>query len=72
MIPAAEAALNVQYPAGGLPAWTIAGVRASYDVSSMLTAQLAVENIFDLQYRPAGSGISAPGRNIVTTLRARL
>ncbi len=72
MIPAAEAALNVQYPAGGLPAWTIAGVRASYDVSSMLTAQLAVENIFDLQYRPAGSGISAPGRNIVTSLRARL
>ena len=72
MIPPAEATLNVQYPAGGLPAWTVAGIRASYDVSSMLTAQLAVENIFDLQYRPAGSGISAPGRNIITTLRARL
>ncbi|MBU3680131.1 MAG: TonB-dependent receptor, partial [Candidatus Kapabacteria bacterium] len=46
--------------------------RAAYDVTSMLTAQLAVENLFDLQYRPAGSGISAPGRNIVTTLRVRL
>lgn len=72
MIPPVEATLNVNYPVGGLPAWTIACVRASYDVNSTLTVQAAVENIFDLQYRPAGSGISAPGRNIITTLRARL
>ena len=72
MIPPVEATLNVNYPQGGLPAWTIAGVRASYDVTSTFTVQAAVENIFDLQYRPAGSGISAPGRNIITTLRARL
>ncbi len=72
MIPPVEATLNVNYPQGGLPAWTVAGVRASYDVSSMFTLQAAVENIFDLQYRPAGSGISAPGRNIITTLRVRL
>ena len=72
MIPPVEATLNVNYPVGGLPSWTVAGVRASYDVNSTLTVQAAVENIFDLQYRPAGSGISAPGRNIITTLRARL
>lgn len=72
MIPPVEATLNVNYPQGGLPAWTVAGVRASYDVSHAFTLQAAIENIFDLQYRPAGSGISAPGRNLVTTLRVRL
>lgn len=72
MIPTVEATLNVNYPQGGLPAWTVGGVRAAYDLDTMFTLQAAVENIFDLQYRPAGSGISAPGRNIVTTLRVRL
>lgn len=72
MIPPVEATLNVNYPLGGLPAWTVASMRASYDVTRMFTVQAAVENIFDLQYRPAGSGISAPGRNVVTTLRVRL
>jgi outer membrane receptor protein involved in Fe transport len=37
----------------------------------MVTLQAAIENLFDLQYRPAGSGISAPGRNFVGTLRMR-
>lgn len=72
MIPPVEATLGVNYPQGGLPAWTVAGVRASYDLSTTFMLQAAVENIFDLQYRPAGSGISAPGRNVVTTLRVRL
>ncbi|MFM8772068.1 MAG: TonB-dependent receptor, partial [Candidatus Kapaibacterium sp.] len=72
MIPPVEATLNVNYPQGGLPAWTVAGVRASYDVSRMFTLQAGLENIFDLQYRPAGSGISAPGRNFVTTMRVSL
>lgn len=70
--PADQPLIGVTIPQGGLPAWTIAGIRAAYDVNSMFTLQAAVENIFDLQYRPAGSGISAPGRNVVTTLRARL
>ena len=68
----AEARLGVHYPAGGLPPWTVAGVRASYDVTGAITLQAAIENMFDLQYRPAGSGISAPGRNIVTAVRVHL
>ncbi|MBU3741034.1 MAG: TonB-dependent receptor [Candidatus Kapabacteria bacterium] len=71
MIPPVEATLNVNYPAGGLPAWTVAGVRASYDVTRAITLQASVENIFDQQYRPAGSGISAPGRNVVAAVRVR-
>ena len=70
--PADQPLIGVTIPQGGLPAWTVVGVRASYDLNTTFTVQAAVENIFDLQYRPAGSGISAPGRNIVTTLRVRL
>jgi hemoglobin/transferrin/lactoferrin receptor protein len=70
-IPLTEVRRGVHYPAGGLPAWTVAGLRASYDLSPMVTLQAAIENLFDLQYRPAGSGISAPGRNFVGTLRMR-
>ena len=70
--PADQPLIGVTIPQGGLPAWTVAGVRASYDLNTVFTLQAAVENIFDLQYRPAGSGISAPGRNVVTTLRVRL
>lgn len=69
--PADQPLIGVTIPQGGLPAWTVAGVRASYDLNTMFTLQAAIENIFDLQYRPAGSGISAPGRNVVTTLRIR-
>ena len=72
MIPPAEARLNVHYPAGGLPPWTVAGARVTYDATSAVSLQLAVENMFDLQYRSANSGISAPGRNIVSSLRVRL
>lgn len=70
--PADQPLIGMTIPQGGLPAWTVAGVRASYDLSTTFMLQAAVENIFDLQYRPAGSGISAPGRNVVTTLRVRL
>lgn len=69
--PADQPLIGVTIPQGGLPAWTVAGVRASYDVSRTCTLQGAVENIFDLQYRSAGSGISAPGRNVVIALRVR-
>lgn len=64
--------IGVTIPQGGIPAWTVVGARASYDLNTTFTLQVAVENIFDLHYRSAGSGISAHGRNIVTALRVRL
>jgi len=69
--PADKPLVNINFPPGGLPAWTIGNIRASYDVCRWLTAQASLENIFDLQYRSAGSGISAPGRNIMVALRCR-
>lgn len=71
-IPLTEVRRGVHYPAGGLPAWTVAGLRASYDIAPTVTLQAAIENLLDLQYRSAGSGISAPGRNLVVAVRARL
>lgn len=71
MIPTSEFTLGVHYTDIGLPSWTIGNIRASYEISRWLTAQASVENIFDLQYRSAGSGISAPGRNIMLALRCR-
>lgn len=69
--PADMPLVNINFPPGGLPAWSIGNIRASYDVSYWLTAQASVENVLDLQYRSAGSGISAPGRNIMLALRCR-
>ena len=53
----------------GWPAWWIANLKASYTLNSWLKFQAGVENLFDLHYRPFSSRISAPGRNVYTTVR---
>jgi len=57
---------------GFTPGWVTANFRSSYDINRYATVQFAVENIFDKFYRVFSSGLSAPGRNFVLTLRARL
>jgi hemoglobin/transferrin/lactoferrin receptor protein len=54
----------------GTPAWYTLNVRMAYQLNKMLQAQLALENILDRNYRVFASGISAPGRNLIITLRA--
>jgi hemoglobin/transferrin/lactoferrin receptor protein len=64
---------NAQYATpDGMPAWTTLNVRGSYKVSNRLTVQAALENILDVNYRYFASGISAPGRNLVLTVRGSL
>ena len=58
-------------PEGSL-AWNTLGYYSSYYISNRMDIDIAIENIFDGHYRPFSSGISAPGRNIIFTLRARL
>ena len=58
-------------PEGSL-AWSTLGYYSSYYISNRMDIDIAIENIFDVHYRPFSSGISAPGRNIIFTLRARL
>ncbi len=61
---------NEQYAnKDGMPAWYTANLRVSYKVHKMITVQLGVDNIMDVQYRTFASGINAPGRNIFGCVR---
>lgn len=62
---------NLQYAtADGMPAWYTLNLRAAYQFNKTLQLQAALENILDRNYRVFASGISAPGRNLMLTLRA--
>ena len=64
---------NGQYAtADGMPAWFTINWRGSYAFTKNLTLQGCVENIGDRNYRYFASGFSAPGRNFIIALRARL
>lgn len=54
----------------GMPSWYTLNFRAGYQFSKYLSLQAGVENILDTHYRNFASGISAPGRNFMATLRA--
>lgn len=56
----------------GMPAWYTLNVRAAYKLNPFTTVQVAVENLLDQNYRVFASGISAPGMNLVLTLRVQL
>ena len=61
---------NAQYATpDGMPGWTTLNMRTSVTINSYLTVQAALENILDVNYRCFASGISAPGRNVVITVR---
>lgn len=62
---------NAQYATiDGMPSWFTINAKAIYQFKNKLGIQLQVENIADKNYRYFASGISAPGRNIVLSLRA--
>jgi hemoglobin/transferrin/lactoferrin receptor protein len=44
-------------------------VRSAYQFNKYMQLQVALENILDQNYRVFASNISAPGRNLVITLR---
>ncbi|MCX6215896.1 TonB-dependent receptor [Spirosoma sp.] len=56
----------------GMPAWQTVNLRTSYQVNRYLQVQASLENILDRNYRVFASGISAPGRNLILTLRGTL
>ncbi len=58
-----------QATAYGMPAWATVNFRASYRVNKNFGINAAVENITDRNYRHFASGVSAPGRNFIVTLR---
>jgi hemoglobin/transferrin/lactoferrin receptor protein len=63
---------NLQYATTeGMPGWYTLNVRGSYQLNQYVQVQAAVENIADQNYRMFASGVSAPGRNLILTLRGR-
>lgn len=52
------------------PAWYSINLKTLYQFNKMLSTSLAVENITDQRYKTYSSGIVAPGRNFIVSLRA--
>ena len=62
---------NQQYATSdGMPSWFTLNVRGEINFGKKLAAQMQVENILDRNYRYFASGISAPGRNFVFSIKA--
>ncbi|MFZ5970057.1 MAG: TonB-dependent receptor plug domain-containing protein [Bacteroidota bacterium] len=53
------------------PAWATANLKFGWQVTKLFRMDMGVENILDKRYRPYSSGISAPGRNFIATLRVK-
>ncbi|MBI9063836.1 MAG: TonB-dependent receptor [Marinilabiliaceae bacterium] len=54
------------------PAWQTLNIKAQYKVNTMLLITAGVDNITDERYKPYSSGIAAPGRNFIASLRVTL
>jgi hemoglobin/transferrin/lactoferrin receptor protein len=51
------------------PGWATLNFKLSYTFLNRLMLNTGVENILDTRYRPYSSGIAAPGRNFIISLR---
>ena len=60
------------YTEDGSPGWYTLNLKSSYQLSDFLNINVGIENILDTHYRPYSSGISAPGRNFIITLRGNI
>ncbi len=69
--PSGEDNLNQATP-NGMPGWVTFNVKMAYHLSRNFSVNFGIENLFDVHYRVFASGISAPGRNIMIALRAKL
>ncbi len=54
------------------PSWWTLNFKSSFKINRVLSLDAGIENILDKRYRPYSSGISAPGRNFIISLRATL
>lgn len=54
-------------PPGGTPGYAVCTVRGGARIVKDLNMVLALENVFDDDYRIHGSGVNEPGRNLIVT-----
>ena len=53
----------------GHPRWSTINLNCNYIINNYTSIQLSLNNLFDRHYKVFASGISAPGRSFVITLR---
>tara|TARA_B100001778_G_scaffold313857_1_gene298628 strand:- start:186 stop:1670 length:1485 start_codon:yes stop_codon:yes gene_type:complete len=53
----------------GFPSWWTLNMSLQYKFNENLKLQIGLENILDQHYRTFASGISAPGRNVIISLK---
>lgn len=64
---------NLPYAtADGMPAWFTLNIRFGFNITKSLRLNGACENITNNRYRTFASGINAPGRNIIISLRYKI
>lgn len=62
---------NLQYATElGMPSWYTFNVSTTWSITKNIRAQVAVENLFDRNYRVFASGINGAGRNLMIKLKA--
>lgn len=54
----------------GTPPWQTFNLSAAMKIKKSFMLQIALENMLDTHYRTFASGVSAPGRNFIITIRA--
>ena len=57
------------YTEDGTPGWLTLNTKVNYEISKQINFNLGIENVLNKHYRPYSSGISAPGRNFILSLR---
>lgn len=73
--PSLEDLNNFPLDGGGKPyspAWFTVNIKGTYHVSEAIQLTGGIENLFDKRYRTYSSGIGAPGRNYIISIRARI
>ena len=68
---AADRADLQRFPPDGTPGYELFNLRAGYQITPDIKIAAALENIFNRNYRIAGSGSNEPGRNLVLGFDAK-
>jgi hemoglobin/transferrin/lactoferrin receptor protein len=64
---------NLPYAtSNGMPGWFTLNIRLGFNITKSLRLNASCENITNNRYRTFASGINAPGRNIIMSLRYKL
>lgn len=64
---------NLKYATpNGMPAWFTLNIRLGFNITKTLRLNAACENLTNNRYRTFASGINAPGRNVIISLRYKM